>query len=330
LSDASFWQRISIGGIEDLKDAVYGAGLEATQMSRGRLAGGLLFAMRDGVLYGSGDIGGRVALLGPLSQTGVTLGVGLDLAPGTRHWLTEVATGDVGVFLPGDEHDSLYGPGSLYATVTLTHDRLEEAAARIGLVLDAGMLGGTGVQERRFSAAELAPLRARFRQAHLGGPNQAAGPTALGGQMLTMLIHRLGRPPWVTRPLDRQRLSRVVARARSYIRDNIERSLSIEAIAVAAGASHRTLHRAFHVVLDETPYSYVLRVRLHRIRTALVSDAEKSATITAVANHWGISELGRFAGSYRELFGELPSETLRRTRNEPQGEQEGARLAQSA
>jgi hypothetical protein len=29
-----------------------------------------------------------------------------------------------------------------------------------------------------------------------------------------------------------------------------------------------------------------------------------------VANEWGISELGRLAGWYRELFGELPSETL--------------------
>jgi AraC-like DNA-binding protein len=314
LPDASFWQRISVEGIEDLKDAIYGAGLEATQMSRTHVTGSIIYATRDDVLYGSGHIGGRVALLGPLSQDRLTLGLGLEMAPGTRHWLSEVETGAIGVFRAGDEHDALYGPGSLYAAATLTHDRLEEIAARIGLVLDARTLGGTRIEDRRFATRELAGLQARFRQAHLGAYGRTAGPTVLGGQMLDMLIRRLGRPPYIMRPPDRQGLARVVARARAYIRENLNRPLSIEAIAAAAFTSHRTLHRAFQVVLDETPYSYVLRLRLHRIRHEIVSDEEKSCTITAVANTWGMSELGRFAGWYHDLFGELPSETLRRQR----------------
>jgi AraC-like DNA-binding protein len=330
LPDASFWQRISVEGIEDLKDAVYGAGLEATQMSRSRVTGSILFATRDDVLYSSGHIGGRVALLGPLSRDHLTIGIGLNMAPGTRHWLNEVDTGAVGVFQAGDEHDALYGPGSLYATATLTHDRLEEIAARIGLVLDARTLGGTRIEERGFAARELAGLQTRFRQAHLGGYGRTAGPTALGGQMLDMLIRRLGRPPQIARPLDRQGLARVVARARAHIRENLDRPLSIEAIAAAAFTSHRTLHRAFQAILDETPYSYVLRLRLHRIRSEIVSDDEKCCTITAVANYWGISELGRFAGWYRDLFGELPSETLRRTREGPDPQRGDFRLARSA
>jgi AraC-like DNA-binding protein len=291
LPDASFWQRISVEGIEDLKDAVYGAGLEATQMSRARVTGSIIFATRDDVLYGSGHIGGRVALLGPLSQDRLTLGVGLEMAPGTRHWLSEVETGAIGVFGAADEHDALYGPGALYATATLIHDRLEEIAARTGLVLDARILGGTRIEERRFAARELAGLQKRFRQAHLGGYGRAAGPTALGGQMLDMLIRRLGRPPLIVRPPDRQGLARVVARARAHIRENLARPLSVEAIAAAAFTSHRTLHRAFQVVLDETPYSYVLRLRLHRIRSEIVSDDEKCCTITAVANYWGSASL---------------------------------------
>jgi len=83
-------------------------------------------------------------------------------------------------------------------------------------------------------------------------------------------------------------------------------------IASAAATSHRTLHRAFHVVLDETPYSYVLKLRLHRIRHELVTDAEAACTITRVAHRWNIADMGRFAGWYRDLFGELPSQTLMR------------------
>ena len=162
MPDATAWQRISIGSIETLKDAVYGAGLEATQMSRGQLTGNLLFAERDGVLYSSGHIGGRVALLGPLSQECVTLGVGLDLAPGTRHWLTEVETGDMGVFGAGDEHDSLYEPGSLYATATLTYDRLEEIAARIGLVSTRACWAGPAWRSRNSFRASSLDFRRDF------------------------------------------------------------------------------------------------------------------------------------------------------------------------
>ena len=88
--------------------------------------------------------------------------------------------------------------------------------------------------------------------------------------------------------------------------------MSIDKIANAAWTSQRTLHRAFQLVLDETPYSYVLKLRLHRIRHDLASDAEVTCTVTCIASRWGISELGRFAGWYRDLFGERPSETLAR------------------
>jgi transcriptional regulator GlxA family with amidase domain len=67
-------------------------------------------------------------------------------------------------------------------------------------------------------------------------------------------------------------------------------------------------------VLNETPYSYVQKVRLHRIRHELVSNSEMCCTIACVAHNWGITELGRFAGWYREQFGELPSQTLARNR----------------
>lgn len=49
----------------------------------------------------------------------VTLGLGVVLAPGTRHWLHEVDSGDIGVFLGSDVHDALYTPRSIHASATL-------------------------------------------------------------------------------------------------------------------------------------------------------------------------------------------------------------------
>jgi hypothetical protein len=42
----------------------------------------------------------------------------------------------------------------------------------------------------------------------------------------------------------------------------------------------------------------------------LVQASDASGGVAAVANRWGIRHLGRFAGEYRKMFGELPSRTL--------------------
>jgi transcriptional regulator GlxA family with amidase domain len=104
----------------------------------------------------------------------------------------------------------------------------------------------------------------------------------------------------------------IVHVAREFIRANLAVPISIDAIAATAGASPRTLSRAFHEVLGDTPGNYVRRLRLHRIRRELVSKAEAScaASISMIAARWGIREPGRMSGWYRDLFGEHPSETL--------------------
>lgn len=153
------WSVIRLSGIEDLSEAVQGAGLSATQMSAAPVTGSLAFTESRGIHFSTGAIDSRVSLRGPLSEKKITLGVGIDLPPGTRHWLNDVTSGDVGVFMPGDEHDSLYVPGSLYAVFTLSDEQLEEEAARRELVLTARELGGSGVHARRLAAPRLALIR---------------------------------------------------------------------------------------------------------------------------------------------------------------------------
>lgn len=79
------WHHIPIGKIEDLSDAVYGAGLEVMQMAVAPLSGNLAYAQRDGVLYCTRLINGQISLRGPLSHDLLTVGVGLRMGEGTRH-----------------------------------------------------------------------------------------------------------------------------------------------------------------------------------------------------------------------------------------------------
>lgn len=307
------WTNLPLVRIEDLHDAVLDAGLEATQMSTALLSGNLAFAQYDDVTYSSGLLNGQVALRGPLSQTHLTVGVGLRMGAGTRHWLEETPTGSVGVFHAGDEHDAFYTPGSLYATATLSIERLEEIAADEELVLDRPVLGGTGIHAQPLGASVARELQHQFELIHCGHFASCARGSDAGDRMLRAIIKHIGREPLrLNRRESRQAYARIVRRARAYILEHLSEPISPDAVARAAFTSRRTLFRAFVDVLDDSPQTYVRRLRLHRIRHDLATEKERACSIALISNQWGMSDLGRMAGWYRELFGERPSETASR------------------
>jgi AraC-like DNA-binding protein len=52
--------------------------------------------------------------------------------------------------------------------------------------------------------------------------------------------------------------------------------------------------------------------RMHLTRRALLCADPSMSTVTRIVTDHGFWELGRFSVAYRALFGESPSETLRR------------------
>ena len=79
------------------------------------------------------------------------------------------------------------------------------------------------------------------------------------------------------------------------------------------GASERTLRLHCQEQLGMSPNRYLWLRRMNQYASMTLAHADPAATtVTQVANEHGSAELGRFAVSYRKLFGELPSVTLRR------------------
>lgn len=110
---------------------------------------------------------------------------------------------------------------------------------------------------------------------------------------------------------------RSVPKHKVYVRNAIAQTessdepLTTVELARAIGVSHRTLNYAFKSVLDITPYSYLQLHRLNATHRELAIADPKEFTVTSIALKWGFSHLGRFSKLYRNLFGEMPSETLR-------------------
>src|SRR4051794_7130491 len=78
------------------------------------------------------------------------------------------------------------------------------------------------------------------------------------------------------------------------------------------GVTERTLRTYCHEHLGMSPHHYLWLRRMDLANRVLVRAEPGSTTVTAVANDHGFGELGRFAVSFRKVFGEAPSETLRR------------------
>ena len=110
--------------------------------------------------------------------------------------------------------------------------------------------------------------------------------------------------------------SQIVRRALAVVNEYSGRPL-IADLCRAAGVSERTLRNAFHDVHGLSPKQYLRRHGLEEARQALRLAHGARGAVTLVATECGFFELGRFAGAYRQLFGERPSDTLRRAPEGP-------------
>ena len=105
----------------------------------------------------------------------------------------------------------------------------------------------------------------------------------------------------------------IVARFEEFLEANPDQPLYLAEICAAIGVSERTLRAACEEHLGMGPIRYLALRRMHLVRRALLRADPSRTNVTRIATDHGFWELGRFSVSYRELFGELPSESLRRS-----------------
>ena len=135
-------------------------------------------------------------------------------------------------------------------------------------------------------------------------------------ELLEMLLAALdatdGSPAHSQRPYATGLQPRRQAGRRLRLSAQSEIVFYVTDLCVATGVSERTLEYAFQEVMGMSPVAYLTRLRLHRVRKALRMATHGSTTVSAQALKWGFWHFGDFSRAYKDCFGELPSETLRR------------------
>jgi AraC family transcriptional regulator, ethanolamine operon transcriptional activator len=113
--------------------------------------------------------------------------------------------------------------------------------------------------------------------------------------------------------VDRHRL---VKRVRDFALAHQDEPLSIPQLCLAFHISRRTLQYAFQDVCGISPGAYLRILRLNGVRRALRAPERRFLDVQDLAAQWGFWHPSQFACDYKKLFGERPSDTLRR-RAEP-------------
>ncbi|UVL25607.1 helix-turn-helix domain-containing protein [Pseudomonas donghuensis] len=104
----------------------------------------------------------------------------------------------------------------------------------------------------------------------------------------------------------------IMRKVGEWAADCPEETLNLLELSQVAGVSLRQLQHAFKAFTGMAPAQWLRLRRLNSARRELLSSGPSDTTVAEVAMHWSFWHLGRFSDSYRKLFRELPSETLKR------------------
>ncbi len=113
-------------------------------------------------------------------------------------------------------------------------------------------------------------------------------------------------------PTPRESRRNVVEEAKSFMLSHIAETITVAELCVELGVSRRTLQYSFQEVLGINPVRFLRALRLNGVRRDLRGAATAAETVQDTAAKWGFWHLGHFVSDYKRMFGELPSETLRR------------------
>jgi len=99
--------------------------------------------------------------------------------------------------------------------------------------------------------------------------------------------------------------------ATNFLRYFRDEEFNMNRITKQIGINDRTLRYKFLNSLNVSPKKFHISLRLHEVMKALKKGNDKTV-ISDIANMWGFWHMGQFAKDYKQFYGELPSETLKK------------------
>ncbi|MGD2036090.1 MAG: GyrI-like domain-containing protein [Bacteroidales bacterium] len=94
-----------------------------------------------------------------------------------------------------------------------------------------------------------------------------------------------------------------------YIESNLDTPMTLEELAAVANFSKFHFSRIFHSIAGETPFQFILRLRIEKAATLILTERKKS--ITEIAYKCGFSDVSVFSRNFKHCFN-IPASQYRK------------------
>ena len=214
----------------------------------------------------------------------------------------------------GELVGSTRGGGITFASLIWEPGILEQRAEALGLSIDTSGRDGpsstpdpAAMHELRAAIGQTLEV-ARSDPARLGRPEVRE---SLFDTIVTAAVHALHPAP-ERRSVAAVSHVRAVRAAFDVLEARAGDPIYLAELCLAARVSERTLRSAFQNLYGVSPIRYLALRRMELVRRALRDADPRETRVSAIASRYGFTNLGRFAMEFRQLYGESPSQTLRR------------------
>jgi len=188
-------------------------------------------------------------------------------------------------------------------TISIRETYLEQLADELGVV---------GVLENRHEVIRLDPgisrdlrVLAEMIVKSGGGSNTIESSHLLAEKLvLNAASNRRVKTPCL------RKRDLAVNRILEYVRSTPSATAELAKLCRVAKVSERTLQYAFKERYGIAPNTFVKRWKLNSVRQSLLQADSQTDTVFNIAMDHGFLHQGQFGAYYRELFAELPSQTL--------------------
>ena len=299
---------------EELAAMAHGWKADFRQVSTACLPHFVLQAQIDGVLVSRARFGCHVEQRGATPEKTRTFALTHTRCPEMRWFGHSVGSGALLAFPTPGEIEVFSRPGFSVSTFSIDMDALAEFAERHG---------GPSPEDVLIPTEAVIPIPAqllkRLRRQLLtvtsiadgrnGVLNPAAGFQWRLFSILLEVFRSLGAPRQIHQPVPARRVFENIV---DLVNSRAESHLCLADLCTAGQISERTLHNLFRKEFGLTPKAYVKGQRLFRVHRELWHASSSGTSVSEIASYWGFWHMGQFAADYRKMFGELPSETLKR------------------
>jgi len=301
------WQCIDSG---QLTGAVKGATFHRTQTSKGIFSGHLLRAEIGRGVLDTGFYNRDLMTEGQFPKDTITVAMFLNAKVETIFNGESLVPGDLSVINAGTETLYTMPAETKWASLQIKSEDL----SLLGVDFDNSknkIYNKRSISHYPFMTI----LRSLVNRLQESEDHQirSFAPDMIYNHLVENLAYLLTREQEPT-TLTHDRYQHIAATVKRIINNDISNIIQVSDLCHLTGQSERTLERVCTKAFGTPPRKLLKNHRLKVVRQALQGNTKEKLNISKLSMDYGFMHPSRFAGEYKNHFGELPSQTLARNR----------------